>query len=268
MSIQEKFVIIGFQRTGTSGLQKGLQQVPGISACNYEFAAEMLDYRYFRNEKNASHENIRFQKLVWDELFSQDQTARVVGAKSAVRNARIISHALNWIENHSPETKVIICVRNDVTALLGSLKLAQSTNRWQAWETNKKVKNIYLSKREIAHYCREEILLESIVYRFSLPKMVVRYETDYKNFKEIVSRVARFAGINDPDLSQVIDYGKVAPDAAKYIRNYEELRSYELKCKKALNAGKGLRLHQSLGLSRRLSRIYEALFVPSAHWKH
>ena len=169
---KEPVFIITVRRTGSNLLLEYLNSIPGVS-----FAPEVLNKSMFYGlrarhvSKAAALRHIRHS--------INDCAHRICGGKLVKVHLDAHRITLEDLKKSFPQARFIILYRESLLEQFVSLKIAETTNRWQSTDTLTLHAPIHVDKGELEEYCKkmkafyEEILEKTWLENCSL---VLGYE--------------------------------------------------------------------------------------------
>lgn len=271
---QLDFLVLGFQRTGTTGLMKALCESSDIASIPLEISLPW----FFSRQKGPfkiRHDSTLHKQLVQAALsagyFSNEQGKRC-GAKTAFGSSDELKDSIELLQAWAPSLKIIAIMRHDLLATAASLLRAQQTDQWQVWDDQQCVKAaapIHVPLSFVKYLRCEQIRFEHLLNSCCLDLIWVDYESEFKDFPSLIKRCCNYLQISPPE--SIENHGKVSPLAETFVTNYSSAREFadQLAAQTTLESVNSILPPKNLltSVAARGKRVFESCFLPASAWK-
>ncbi len=228
-----RYIIIGYSRSGTTVTHLAIKGHPAAVALNDEL---LVDPFFTKGISIFTHGNdyLEEKKEGYSALFdaltlirANEQTL-AHGAKTACNSHRKSCHLVRVLQNHLKDLKVIIIIRKDLVAQLGSALHGKKTGIMHSWYKGfdtREISQIKISMWQLTSYVINVHKMYAVLRELNNSHDVL--EINYEDLLEDSSRFyARLFGFLDLPVTEPIwlESKKVMPPPEKYIKNYDRLK--------------------------------------------
>ncbi len=230
----KRYVILGLARSGTTVVHFALKGHPNVAALNDEvkvaFFTEGISIMTMRDD-NTLEKKVSAIPL-FDTIagvFADDNT-QALGLKCITESVEVTRELVQALSKYYKEMKIILVIRDDLTAQYGSMQRARITGEWHSWRKSGRFQNqkVKLSKREFGKYVKRSIAKLKELRALKNTHDVLEF-----NFEEQLlsaegpdfSPLFKFLEISDLKVTW-LDSKKVAPPPEDYILNYEKMNKF------------------------------------------
>lgn len=271
------YLIVGFQRSGTTMTHLLLAGHPAVSALGgelrrpfYEEGLAVFTGGYLNETETAHHHRVLFDAIT--TIRATDDT-RYHGAKTVVNSPRGARHVVAVLRRSFPDMKVVMVRRNDWVAQYGSVLQRARTGIAHSWRKGKdgqpwmpgEADPVSINPLLFRLYAMRvhETLEELDALRSTHPVHVLDYEAYCRDPDAGYRAVLRFLELPYVEPTWMFSQ-KVSPPPEDFIRNYagltavaESIRQGAKPSRPTLIAAKVLRRMQFAGrrVQESLSRI-------------
>jgi len=273
------FLIIGFQRTGTTAVLRALAAAPDVAVIPYEISLTWFfgASSAFRTRQDVSSLQSKCSQAAIESAL--DTPSPIRGAKSALGSVEELSETIAQIREWCPGIRIIATVRKDLIAQAASRMWAGMTGQWQSWESPVKddrlnagdPNSIEISPSYLRYLKIQQIRYMELLREF--PQNHV-YVLDFDRFFSVDSReelenIFRFVGSEGSDVE--IDWGKNSPPYATFVKNLSELKPIQSRLDQCNSLADVMEIKfrpDRMGsLRRRARHVLEGLLLPSRMWE-
>jgi hypothetical protein len=185
----KRFLVLGYQRSGTTGVFRAIQNHPDTSV----FPTELWSTGFFGENLKAwtayspSAEDIitRMPRL-YEVLISQEGNpmAPVRGAKCNFDSFEGVNVAIDKIRTWMPNIHLIYLQRNDLVAQWGSHEWARQTGRMHPWEKQKRsTRSVKLNRGDLKGAIADRILTTRAIKELQIacPFLKIDFENELQS---------------------------------------------------------------------------------------
>ncbi|GAB4352253.1 MAG: hypothetical protein Kow0099_36450 [Candidatus Abyssubacteria bacterium] len=228
-----RYIIIGYPRSGTTIIHLAVMGHPNVTALTDEmkivpFFTRGISIFTFGNDTREEKE--RGYRALFDALtlLKEKEDTRAHGLKvvcPSPERARALVHVL---QRYIDDIKVILILRRDLVAQLGSELHAKKTGVYHSWYgrfQDMKPKKIKIYKFEFIGYASSVFETHHELKRLEETHHVldIHYEDLLAHQSEVFEKI--YAFLNIPALEPTwLDSKKVLPPPEEYITNYRDMR--------------------------------------------
>ena len=226
----ERYLIVGPARSGTTVTHLCLAGHPNVSALSDEVRVDpffTLGISVFTHGNDDPEERRRGFVALFDALCGLHRTkeTRVLGCKTAISSPDEALTLVASLRKNLPGMKVILTLRRDIVAQLGSLRRAQATGNWHSWVKPKLAldRKIRIDKAQLERHAWDYLRTERelMALKDAHPVFVVSYEEDLLSGDgEVYQRIFDFLGLPRRPVTW-LKSDKVAPPPEDYISDYD-----------------------------------------------
>ncbi|MFH1319492.1 MAG: sulfotransferase [Bacteroidota bacterium] len=232
MSIQTRYIILGLARSGTTVTHFALMGHPNVSALNDEVKVSFFTdgISTFTQRNDNQREKDKGFIALFDAITSifANENTRALGLKCIPDSPKSAKDLVGALKKHFIDHKIIITVREDLVAQLGSLIRADTTGNWHSWRQHGKEKEltIVIKKSHLKKYIYTCLEISAELKKLHKTHDVLEFYYE-KNF----------LNNSQPDFIELFDFlnlprenvtwlksEKVAPAPELYIKNYAKLK--------------------------------------------
>ncbi|NNG00362.1 MAG: hypothetical protein HKM93_13330 [Desulfobacteraceae bacterium] len=233
MTEKTRYLIIGWSRSGTTITHLAIKGHPNAAALNDEMKIEPFFTKgisSFTHGNDYPEEKQKGYSALFDALTlirSTDQTT-AHGVKIACNSHKIARHLVRVLQENMKDLKVIIIVRKDLVAQIGSALSGKKSGIMHSWYKGyerRKVKQLRISKWRLTSFALNVRKMYDVLRELKKTHdlLEIQYEDLLENPGRFYSTLFNF--LNLPAMEPIwIESKKVLPSPENYIKNYHELK--------------------------------------------
>ena len=225
-----RYLIIGYQRSGTTAMHLILTGHPRVAAFHGElrepfFSRGLAAFNagYLTDAEQAAGHGLLFDALTGAHV---DSTTTHRGAKTVCNSKAAARVIVETVRERLPDLAIVIIERRDLVAQFGSRAMTHRSGVFHSWQKpdTKAVPAIGLNRFEFERYATVvgETYAELARLAESQPYLKVFHEDFLADPEGLYAKVTDFLGL-PPLAPDWFESKKVLPDPASYIRNYDAL---------------------------------------------
>lgn len=249
MAVNNRYLIIGYQRSGTTALHTLLSGHPNI-AC---FAGELREPYFsrgltsFNGGYQTPEEAERGHGLLFDAITGAHVTAdtQIQGAKTVCNTANRAAVINDVVLNRLAGIKIIVIERRDLVAQYGSRLVTKRTGVYHSWQKdNSQAKSAAPAPVRIdRHLFKRYAMVVQRTYNEirklegQVPYLHLTHEAFLEDSQSVYQQALDFLGLPvvEPDW---FESRKVLPHASTYIQDYERMTELLQQTRADLDAGR------------------------------
>ncbi|MEM7217091.1 MAG: sulfotransferase [Pseudomonadota bacterium] len=242
--LDNRYLIIGYQRSGTTALHLILGGHPAIST----FTGELRE-PYFSKGLTAFNagylsdaEQAHGHRLLFDAITGAhaDDGTQLQGAKTVCNSPKAAEVIMRALGEHLPGMKIIIIERRDLVAQYGSQQMTKASGVYHSWQGKSEARqaSVKIDRRLFKRYVlvveRTYAALQKL--RDTHPVLHLTHESFLADNDGIYREALEFLGV-DYAAPEWFGSKKVLPHASSYVQDYEELTGLLEDTREQLAAG-------------------------------
>lgn len=231
-----RYTIIGPARSGTTITHLILAGHPQISALNdevkvwplFKLGISVFTFGHNRKEEVAQGFRKLFDALAF---LNANEMTRAGGIKCAVTSTEEVDVFVDCVRQFFPDMMIILTIRSDLLAQLGSLKRSRITGQAHSWIKPRSAAPVRfrIDQAEYNHYlfANLEMIERLRALKLTHDCLEINYEQDILHgLSNLNEKLFRFLQV-DPVEPTWLNSHKVSPPPQDYILNYERLKTAE-----------------------------------------
>lgn len=229
-----RYLIIGYQRSGTTVIHLLLKGHPNIAALNDELPVTPFftqGISTFTHGNDLEEEKSRGYTFLFDALTSvlaKDITT-TLGAKCVCNSTTNAWALVKTLQKYLKDLKIILIVRNDLVAQYGSMISSQKTGIMHSWYKgfeNRKTSELTINKWLFIRYVIACLDTYNVFRELHKTHDVIEsiYEDFLVNPASVQKQLFNFLDVPEVDVTWLASK-KVMPAPEKYIKNYSYMTS-------------------------------------------
>lgn len=232
--MKNRYLIIGYSRSGTTVIHLLLKGHPNVAALNDELRVSPFfteGISAFTYGHDLAEEKERGYSVLLDGLTSlcANENTMAFGAKCTCDRESNARSLVDTLQQHLPDLKIILMVRNDLVAQYGSLRSAERSGIWHSWYEgfkNRKIHTLKIKRWLFIRYVVSCLDTYQVLRELHQTHDVIEcvYEEFLVSQESVYEKLCNFLGI--PQIEAMwLDSKKVMPPPEEYITNYDEMTS-------------------------------------------
>lgn len=233
MTQKTRYLIIGWSRSGTTITHLAIKGHPNVAALNDELKVDPFFTKgisAFTHGNDYHEEKQRGYSSLFNALtliMSNEQTL-AHGVKIACNSHKMARRLVRVLQENLQDLKVIIIVRKDLVAQLGSAMSGKKSGIMHSWYKEfeqRKIKQLTIKKWRFTSFVINVFKMYDVLRELKKTHEVleIHYEDLLKNPNRFYSSL--FGFLNLPVMEPVwIESKKVMPAPETYIKNYQSLK--------------------------------------------
>jgi len=267
--VQQRYIIVGMLRSGTTVTHHCLRGHPNVSALTSEVGVEPFFSQgitlFSFGQGATDHERSVGHRVLFDAAAGINADARTttLGMKLAIATPRLARLLTDALRAHFPDLRVILTIRDDLLAQYASLQRAQGLGQWHSY-SNKTQANgakLRLHRYDFVDYLLDgfEILAELRALADSHTTLHFSYERDITAVDPLDYGILFDFLDLPPTTVEWVHSKKMSPPPEEYVENYAVLRSLADEITAWYQAGHSVAvLRREYGRPRSLTLLREA----------
>ena len=270
-----RFLIIGYQRSGTTVISHLLRGHPDVSSLGGELRIEPFfsqGTRVFTGGYASEDAKAHGHAMLFDALAGEAQAEQThaLGAKTVCNSPKDAERIVRTVSEHMPDLKVILIRRDDLVAQYGStmeqLRTGVSHSWYQKWQGNN-AKSLRIGKWLFERYVL--VVLQTYdklrTLKATNPVLEIGYEDFSADNDKTYRELLGFLGLHYVEPAWLASK-KVLPSPDSYIDNYYDMKADMQALKHRFdNGGISPRFDFALKLYK---RVHDALNLSRQFRKH
>lgn len=261
-----RFLIIGYQRSGTTVLSQIINGHPNVSALDGELNVHpffSLGIRIFTGGYASENAVKNGHSLLFNALTSEclNDNTLALGAKTVCNAPKLANKIVKTVSNHLNDIKIILIRREDLVAQYGSMREQKRTGVSHSWYKNWKgqtAKKIKVNELLFKRYVLVVLATYDELRRLSKNNQILElsYEAFCQDNDSIYRDMLSFLDLPYEPPSW-LSSKKVLPAPDRYVSNYKEMQMVMQRIKNDYEKGL-IASHVDIGL-KIYTRLYNML---------